>query len=228
MSFSAAKPTSTQVELAGAVFTLLPQHAVWWPEKKSVFVADTHFGKEATFRSASIPVPDQTLQQLQRLNDVLNLTQASRLIILGDLLHSRRGRCELTFERISMWRQLQANLDVVVVRGNHDRHAGSPPADWHFRCVEPPFPDGGLSLFHEPPSETDNALQPRSGLAGHLHPAIRLKGPARDSVRLPCFLLRRGVLILPAFSPFVDHKIQQLEQGDRVFAIAEDAVIQVS
>lgn len=228
MSLPAAKQTSTRIELAGAVFALLPQHAVWWPEKKTVLIADTHFGKEATFRSASIPVPDQTLQQLQRLTDVLDLTQASRLIILGDLIHSRRGRCETTFERISLWRQLHSNIDVVVVRGNHDRHAGSPPPEWHFHSVEPPFPDGGLTLFHEPPSETDHASELRSGLAGHLHPAIRLTGPARDSVRLPCFLLRRGVLILPAFSPFVDHKVMQLEQGDRVFAVAEDTVIPVS
>ena len=39
-------------------------------------------------------------------------------------------------------------------------------------------------------------------LAGHLHPGVRLHGPGRQSVRLPCFAFGRNAALLPAFSEF--------------------------
>ena len=39
-------------------------------------------------------------------------------------------------------------------------------------------------------------------LAGHWHPAITLRGPARDSQRLACFCLIDRLLVLPAFGAF--------------------------
>ena len=39
-------------------------------------------------------------------------------------------------------------------------------------------------------------------LAGHLHPVCHLSGPARDAMRLPCFVSEPGQGILPAFGAF--------------------------
>jgi metallophosphoesterase superfamily enzyme len=88
-------------------------------------------------------------------------------------------------------------------------------------CVSEPFVSEGLQLCHDPERCTG------AGLAGHLHPVVRLRGPGRDSLRLPCFLLRREVLILPAFSRFVDGRVLQLESADCVFAVSEQSVISV-
>ncbi|MFM7057130.1 MAG: ligase-associated DNA damage response endonuclease PdeM [Planctomycetota bacterium] len=214
------------VEYGGESLILLPSRMVWWPAQRTLFIADLHFGKEATFRAAAIPVPDQTAELLQRLTRLVAATQAVRIIVLGDLIHARQGRCSATFRQIAEWRQANGNeLDMLLVRGNHDLAAGDPPADWHIHCVADPGLLGPFVLNHIP-AASGNATEPPT-LAGHLHPVVRLHGPARDSLRLPCFLLRPHVLVLPAFSHFVDGKVQLIERGDRVFAVADERVVEV-
>lgn len=214
------------VGYGGESLVLLPARAVWWPAQRTIFIADTHFGKEATFRAAAIPVPDQTTELLQRISSIISATSAVRLMILGDLIHARRGRCSATFQLIAEWRQAnRSTLEVLLVRGNHDLAAGDPPQDWHIRCVSDPESLGPFALTHIPPASAAAFENPV--LAGHLHPVVRLSGPARDSLRLPCFLLRPHVLVLPAFSDFVDGKVTQVEQEDRVFAVAEQQVLEV-
>ncbi len=66
-----------------------------------------------------------------------------------------------------------------------------------------------------------------SAFAGHLHPAIRLAGRADDSVRLPCFWLRDGLTVLPAFGAFTGGATFDREEGDRVLAVAGDRVVNV-
>lgn len=39
-------------------------------------------------------------------------------------------------------------------------------------------------------------------LAGHLHPVCQFSGPARDGMRLPCFVSELGQAVLPAFGAF--------------------------
>jgi len=225
------------ISIAGETLVLLPHHAVWWPAQQTLLIADTHFGKEATFRAAAIPVPDQTVELLRRLSLLIVATAAARLIVLGDLIHARRGRCAATFERVSEWRRENRGLlEMLLVRGNHDLAAGDPPRDWQIRCVADPFSLAPFSLVHAPPppsagNGTDGGADGSSetvALAGHLHPVVRLRGPARDSLRLPCFLLKPHVLVLPAFSSFVDGKVTGIEPGDRVFAVADRQVIEIS
>ena len=214
-------PGALTISLAGQELILLPERAVWWPNRSTLFVADVHFGKEAAFRAAAIPVPDQTAGLLHRLSEVVCSTGAIRLVVLGDLIHARRGRCPLTFDQVSRWRESNyGQLDVLLVRGNHDLAAGDPPTEWRIHCIPDPSPLAPFSLNHMPPEDPQVPT-----LCGHLHPVVRLRGPARDSLRLPCFLRTAETLVLPAFSTFVDGRIAALRSGDHVFAIADNEVI---
>nr|WP_223755747.1 hypothetical protein [Myxococcus sp. RHSTA-1-4] len=62
--------------------------------------------------------------------------------------------------------------------------------------------------------------------AGHLHPTVRLSGGG-DRLRLPCFHVGRGVGVLPAFSAFTGGHDVSRRPGERVFAIADPAVVEV-
>ncbi len=137
-----------------------------------LLVADAHFGKAAAFRSGGIVVPAGTttgvLQRLSRLIDSLGPT---RIAYLGDLLHSRQGRQPRTLEAFRDWRARHGNIEMVLVRGNHDRQSGDPPAAWNIDCRDQPVVVGEFALCHDP--------QPVAGryvLAGHLHPAVRMPG----------------------------------------------------
>ena len=73
-------PNSIDIQIATHSFTLFAERGMLWPDQSILFIADTHFGKEATFRRTGIPVPvgvtDATLTNVTRM---LRRTQASRL-----------------------------------------------------------------------------------------------------------------------------------------------------
>lgn len=221
-----------RVEIAGEMLRLLPERAVFWAACSTLLIADTHWGKAATFRAAAIPVPGGTTQaDLDRLSQAIERTCAARLVILGDLLHSREGRSAETFELVSRWRDRHFRLEIELIQGNHDLHAGLPLADWRMQIFRPPVSEGPFVWRHDPEAdilrEDAMATGPEPfALAGHIHPTVVLRGSARQSLRLPCFHLRNKVLVLPAFSSFAGGANIRPAEGDRVFPVSESSVFE--
>jgi uncharacterized protein len=210
-------------EVAGETIHLLAERALYWPQRKTLLVADLHLGKAATFRAAAIPLPSGTTGgTLCRLSDAIIRSGAERLIVLGDLFHARSGRSPRTLDTIEAWHRHHAELEIVLVRGNHDLHAGDPPDGWRIRCVDGPQGDGPFVYRHEPIPAADGYV-----LAGHLHPAALLNGRGRQSLTLPCFHFAPNVGTLPAFGDFTGSAVIRPTGADRVFVIAADEVIAV-
>jgi DNA ligase-associated metallophosphoesterase len=212
-----------RVTIRGEDLLLLPERAAFWHREKALLVADPHWGKAATFRAEGIPVPSGTTREaIERLTSIIQRMRAERVIFLGDLLHAKAGRSQSMFAALREWRSALSNVDVVLVRGNHDRRAGDPPPDLSIRCVHAPFPATPYKFAHNPKPDYGGYV-----IAGHVHPAIHLSGPARQSARLPCFLFRDDVAILPAFGDFTGVAEVDADVNDRVFAIVEDNVIEL-
>ena len=212
-----------EIDLAGERMALLPERAMFWSRAMTLFVADTHWGKDAAFRAASIAVPGGVLaDDLARLSCAIERTHARRLIILGDLLHAKKGRAPATLSTIAAWREQHADLEILLVRGNHDQGAGDPPDEWRFVCVDAPSELAPFVLQHEP-------AESRAGyaLGGHIHPAVRLNGLGRQSVQLPCFWFGRRVGVLPAFGGFTGCATVAPRQSDQVFVVVEGEIMQV-
>ncbi len=189
---------------------LLPEGAALLPEhERTLVVADLHLGKSAAFRAAGIPVPEgDTERDLQRLSDLCRKHQAQRMIVAGDLVHSAAGRTR-EIERLLETFISNIGIPFQLVRGNHDRQAGGTrqgcPTIERLELA-------GLHVVHDPADARKSPLH----LAGHLHPAVRIP-EARGPLRLPCFLLRRNVLVLPAFGGFTGRATIRPEPGDRFF-----------
>lgn len=211
-----------QIDLAGERLHLLPQRAAYLPMHRTLLVADAHIGKAVSFRRLGVPVPEATTTgTLARLDAALQVTGAERIVFLGDLLHSARAHAAATMAAVQRWRHQHGQLHLVLVRGNHDRHAGDPPTSWQVQAADEPLPLGALWLQHHP--------QPQPGatgyvIAGHVHPAVVLGGRAHDSLRLPCFHFGARVGLLPAFGEFTGMHVLPREPGDRVFVVQGDAV----
>jgi DNA ligase-associated metallophosphoesterase len=209
-----------EIEAGGCLLQLHAQRAAYLPAESALLVADVHLGKAASFRRLGVPVPDgTTAETLQRLDEVLRLTGAERLIVLGDLLHSAHGRGGALLERLAGWRRRHAALEMVLVRGNHDAHAGDPPPGLGVQAVDEPLRLGGLALGHHP--------QPVPGayvLAGHLHPCLTVGRGATAGLRLPCFHFGVHGGVLPAFGAFTGMHAVRPAPGDRIFVIADDRV----
>jgi DNA ligase-associated metallophosphoesterase len=211
--------------LAGEDVRLLPERAVFWPRACTLVVADVHWGKAATFRAAGIPIPGGTTgEDLARLDAALYRTGARRLVVLGDLFHARAGRIATrTLAELRGWRERCTRLEIQLVRGNHDRHAGDPPEDLRINCVNSPAFLPPFVLRHEPRDSSEGYT-----LAGHLHPAVVVSGPALQRERLPCFLVRPRVTVLPAFGSFTGTASVIPEPADHAFVVVDGEVLPVA
>ena len=211
-----------ECEVAGERLVLLPEKAAFWPRTRALFVADFHLGKAAAFRSAGIPLPAGTTREnIGRLDRAVARTRAKQVVFLGDFLHAASGRAPRTLESFNAWRGARGELELTLVRGNHDARAGDPPESFGIRCIDAGASFGAFVLNHEP-----GAAREGYALAGHIHPAVRLRGEG-ESLRLPCFWFGGRYGVLPAFGAFTGTAEIRPRQGDQVFVIAEDEVIRL-
>ena len=215
-----------ETDFGGEALTLHPNRAVWWAKERTLFIADTHFGKAASFRHAGIPVPETvTGADTDRLDALVRGFDAQRLVILGDFFHAPSGRVAHTEGRIESWRTANARLHITLIRGNHDRSSGDPPASWAFECLDPGTRCGPFTLTHTP-NEASGLDTPT--LCGHVHPAVVLSEPSGPTARLACFFFHEHTLILPAFGRFTGLGTLRPRRSDRVFVIAGDEVLGIT
>ena len=211
-----------RVEIANQELWLSAERCIWWPARRTLIVADLHFGKSASFRALGVPVPERTTDQdLARLSHLIQETGATRLVLLGDLLHALHGRSAEMIDAVSAWRGRQAGLEMLLVRGNHDRRAGDPPAEWRVECVENGVVEEAFVWRHEPLEDERGYV-----LAGHTHPAATMHGRG-GGLRAPCFWFGARVGVLPAFGSFTGMKAVRPRRGDGVYVVGDGQVIAV-
>lgn len=99
------------------------------------------------------------------------------------------------------WRTNYRQLEVNLVIGNHDilnkqnYHAGIINV-FKKLSLDPFLLTHNVDLFKDP-ATSDNYI-----ICGHIHPAVKLKGNGRQSMKLPCFYFGKDYGILPAFGGF--------------------------
>ena len=210
--------------LAGEMIELCPERAAYWPSRRTLFVADPHFGKAAAFRALGVRVPRGTTGgALTRLDALVERLAPARIEFLGDFLHAREGRNAETFGALAEWRALHPTIAMRLVRGNHDRRAGDPPDDVGIESVDGPIAEPPFALAHHPTRVAGAYV-----LAGHVHPCALLVGRGRQRERLPCFLLGATTAVLPAFGEFTGCAEVTPNEGDTVWVVAGGEVVRVT
>jgi DNA ligase-associated metallophosphoesterase len=176
----------------GIDLELLPQRALWQANAGLLLVADLHLGKAESFQASGIPLPsDGDLSNLNALLELAAQLRPERVVVLGDLIHSRFGLTAELREKIRALPEL-LGCALELIGGNHDQ------GSWlEGLRASPPCRYGPLWLSHEPCTPDDPALL---NVAGHVHP-VTVLGHGADRLRLPCFALHQlqRQLLLPAF-----------------------------
>lgn len=198
---------------------LLPEKALFWEEQKLLIIADLHLGKAGHFRKSGIPVSDLIhSKDILMLEKLIQKHQPAEVIFLGDLFHSEHNQGWEIFRR---WLKSKAPLPFKLILGNHDVLPDSDYKISNMECLESLDLDP-FNLTHIP--EPNNLYN----LAGHIHPAIKLKGKAKQSLRVPCFYFGKENGILPAFGNFTGTATINIQKTDDVFVIAENQVIKIN
>ena len=208
-------------------FWVSPQHSLYWEEENTLIIADMHLGKTGHFRKSGIAIPQSIYKaDLQRLIAQLYLFKVERLIITGDLTHSTANK---ELDLFLKWRKDFTSLHIHLVKGNHDilddgwyDEAGISVS--HQKLISGPFLFiHDLKMRNKLPDEENNKYI----FTGHMHPAIHLRGQGRQSLRFPCFYFTPDYCVLPAFSRFSGTYTVTPEKGEKVFAVVENALMQL-
>lgn len=212
------------LQLFGSSFVLFEGGGLFWPSEKILFLADTHLGKGAAFRNRMhSPVPPGTSQAtLQKLTTIIQSCEANQIVILGDLWHHAAG-CDLeTIQQMKIWMRQYRDLDFLLVEGNHDRRTERYEKELGIRRIDR-FQLGSISGCHDPAGVQGPAL------AGHLHPAIQLRGRGRQSEKFPCLWLNaaQNVAVLPAFGEFTGSVAISAQEGDEAWIVTRELVKKV-
>jgi uncharacterized protein len=211
-----------QVDLTilGERIILLPEKLLYWKGRETFVLADMHLGKSAHFRKSGLQVTSQVMEKdLSRLSRLMEQYQAKRIIILGDMFHSRLNS---EWEKFCDWLD-RFPVSVVLVKGNHDilpeeLYSCSNIAV-HTSLAESPF------LFVHHPPAADSVPEGSFVFCGHIHPSVIIAGRARQTVRLECFCFTEKLAILPAFGSFTGNENIDPRLFDRVYVIAEGKMV---
>lgn len=177
--------------------------ALYWPRERALLVADLHLEKGSFYARHGQPIPPyDSRETLVRIAQAIRVTDARRVITLGDNFHDSEGAGRLETHAAGMLDALTRAVDWVWITGNHDpdmesRYGGTPVEELAI---------GGLVIRHRArPGEA------RPELSGHFHPRLQVTvRQRRISRRCAVRSVRHsaapgaesGRLILPAFGAY--------------------------
>jgi len=209
----------TEIRLGEEPVYLLAQKALYRPLSRQLVVSDIHLGKATHFRKMGIAMPDRSyLRDIDLLDYLLRTWKPQSLLILGDLFHSTYNREWLWFKALVLG---HPGIRVILVEGNHDILHEDTYRIPNFRKVE--YWEEPHAVFTHHPLKTP----PKLNVCGHIHPGIRLSGPARQSITLPCFYQSDTHFILPAFGNLTGLFLLEPEAGAVCYIVVENTVRRV-
>ncbi|MBV6643950.1 MAG: ligase-associated DNA damage response endonuclease PdeM [Cyclobacteriaceae bacterium] len=206
------------VEVRGEKLHLLPEKAIFWPANKALILSDLHLAKAGHFRKHGIPIP-RTIHRhdLDRLGVVIKRTSARKIYFLGDLFHSDRNN---EWDDFRQFLQIFSGHHFYLIKGNHDFLE-----DDHYQHsnlqVSSMLEVGPFLFTHQ--SEESEFFN----ISGHIHPSVRLRGMAKQGVRLPCYYFTDSSAFLPAFGNFTGSHPIKVSGNSSVFAVVENQVLPI-
>ncbi len=206
-------------------FWLSPQRCVFWEEQQAIIVSDLHLGKTGHFRKMGIAVPQAVYKEdLQRLFSEIQYYKPKKLIIVGDLFHSKENKEMQLFVK---WRNDLSYLDFILVKGNHDILKN----EWYeaasIMVVEQQLCINSFVFTHDANAVNCTNVDEHYVFSGHIHPGVVIKTGNRQTNTFPCYHFSKQGVILPAFSKFTGVYITPKNTGDAVFAIINQSIIRV-
>jgi len=207
----------------GNHFWLSSQRCTFWEEQNTLIVCDLHIGKTGHFRKNGIAVSQRVYtEDLQRLLASILFFKVSKLIVVGDLSHSRSNK---ELELFKKWRNDFPSLKIHLVKGNHDILHEAWYKECHITVHHDKYCIDDFCFCHD----VCLAEQEKGKyiFSGHMHPGVKIRGMAKQALSFPCFYFTETYCVLPAFSKFTGLALIRPNNGESVFAIVENDIMKL-
>jgi hypothetical protein len=186
------------------------RRAAWIEDSRTLVAADLHLGYVWAHRFEGQLLPLSAREDsTERLLELIAAYRPAEVVLLGDVVHRVVPAQELRVELRRLAAEVGERARLRIVLGNHDAnlsqllesigvesetarrlrigphlllHGDGPDEDEHVSAAFRETAPGGRVII------------------GHEHPALTLSDGVASSVKCPCFLASRDVLVLPAFS----------------------------
>ena len=167
--------------------------ALFWPEARTLIVADLHLEKGSSYASGGQLLPPyDTSEALANLAAAIRRREARCVICLGDSFHDAGAPGRLPASQRALLAHLTRGTDWIWIAGNHD------PA------LPEDFGGSVLDEYRAGPLTFRHIARPRAApgeISGHFHPMARVRSYGHNVTR-PCFVVTGARVILPAFGAF--------------------------
>lgn len=173
-------------------------------------VSDLHLGLEYELLRGGISIPSQTGKILQKLKESLAEIEPDRILLLGDVKHnvpmtSWQERKEVP----AFLKALAGEVKVDIVPGNHDVSlADLAPLGTRVHPSSGLLLDG-IGYFHGHTWPDKALLGAELLVAGHIHPAVRLRDPLKHG------LSRKAWVRASLSSQAVEQQYGRRQRGER-------------
>lgn len=202
---------------------LSPSRCIFWEEENALILSDLHFGKSGHFRKSGIGIPQDIFKaDLQKLFSQIQFFKPQILLITGDMFHSSANK-EMEF--FLKWRNDFSNINFYLVKGNHDILSKAFYRDANIQVIKNQLLIKDFCFTHDFDSSCNTGEKKHFTFSGHIHPGIKMKGIANQSLMLPCFYFNDEYAILPAFSAFTGLAKIKPKPSDHVFVLLKNEVI---
>ena len=186
------KKSSFKFHWEDRLLEMLPSRALFIVETKELLICDIHLGKAEYFQQNGIPLTNNSdANNFSRIKTIVKKYSPEKLIILGDLFHSKYSLDKTLQQKVeNLPELLKTNVELVV--GNHD--VGCSIKNIKIFDVKK---TKNITYSHEPVNSTGSKTL---NICGHYHPKLYLRSNG-DKLSFRCFAMdsNRNTLFLPAF-----------------------------
>ncbi len=171
---------------------MLPSKALLLPQTNELLICDIHLGKAEYFQQNGIPLTNNSDEQnLLNIKNIVENYKPKKLIILGDLFHSKYSISESLKNKVENLSE-SLNIKIELIVGNHD--IGCKVKNISFIKYKR---SSNFIFSHEPIGIFENKIL---NICGHYHPKTFLKN-SKDKLSFKCFAMdkKNNILYLPSF-----------------------------
>jgi len=184
--------SSIKISWEDTVLEMLPSRTLFLPQTKELLICDIHLGKADYFQQNGIPLTNNSDENnFARIKKIVKKYSPKKLIILGDLFHSKYSTDKTLQKKVEdLPELLKTNVELVL--GNHDLGCNIKNIKiFDIRKTK------NIIFSHEPVNLADNQTL---NICGHYHPKLYLKNKG-DKLSFRCFAMdkKKNTLFLPAF-----------------------------